>query len=153
MHVYTLVWLKSDWIWFLIVGLKHLDYSSVRLVFLKRLYRLLKTFYQSVVARGLFFAVVCLWSGIKTGEVNRLNKLVRLQPDSPETVAVFRQSTKPPICPSFWRLGPPIFRFGGYTYFRLACYLKMRRKCAGLCMRWAEVSMTCTAVRPTTEEF
>ena len=26
MHVYTLVWLKSDWIWFLIVGLKHLDY-------------------------------------------------------------------------------------------------------------------------------
>ena len=28
MHVYTLVWLKSDRIGFLIVGLKHLDYSS-----------------------------------------------------------------------------------------------------------------------------
>ena len=27
MHVYTLVWLKSDRIGFLIVGLKHLDYS------------------------------------------------------------------------------------------------------------------------------
>ena len=27
MHVYTLVLLKSDWIGFLIVGLKNLDYS------------------------------------------------------------------------------------------------------------------------------
>ena len=45
--------------------------------------------------------------------------------------------------------GPPIFRLGGYTYFRLTCYLKMRPKCAGLCVRWAEVSMTCTVVRPT----
>ena len=27
MHVYTLVWIKSDQIGFLIVGLKHLDYS------------------------------------------------------------------------------------------------------------------------------
>ena len=27
MHVYTLVWLKSDQTGFLIVGLKHLDYS------------------------------------------------------------------------------------------------------------------------------
>ena len=27
MHVYTLFWLKSDWIGFLIVELKHLDYS------------------------------------------------------------------------------------------------------------------------------
>ena len=26
MHVYTFVWLKLDWIGFLIVGLKHLDY-------------------------------------------------------------------------------------------------------------------------------
>ena len=27
MRVYTLVWLKSDWIGFLIVAVKHLDYS------------------------------------------------------------------------------------------------------------------------------
>ena len=42
--------------------------------------------------------------------------------------------------------GPPIFLLGGNTYFRLACYLKTSRKCAGLCVRWAEVSMTCTDV-------
>ena len=28
MHVYTLVWVKSDWIGFLIVGLNNLDYST-----------------------------------------------------------------------------------------------------------------------------
>ncbi|XP_074525709.1 GTPase IMAP family member 8-like [Halichoeres trimaculatus] len=56
--------------------------------------RLLKTFYQSVVASALFFAVVCWWGGIKAGEVNRLNKLVKkahsvvgLQLDTLETVA------------------------------------------------------------------
>ena len=43
--------------------------------------------------------------------------------------------------------------FGGYTYFRLACYLKTRWQCASLCVRWAEVSMTCTVVRPTAREF
>lgn len=68
--------------------------SSGRLVFLRRLDRLLKTFYQSVVESGLFFAVVCLWSGTKTGEVNRLNKLVRLQLDSLETVADRRMKDK-----------------------------------------------------------
>ena len=36
-----------------------------------------------------------------------------------------------------------------YTYFCLACNLKMRQKCASLCVRWAEVSMTCTVVGPT----
>ena len=74
--------------------------------------------------------------------------------------AVFRQSTKPPICPSFWRLGkfgvcfsPLIFRLGGNTYSRLACYLKTRRKCAGLCVSWAEVWMTSTVVWLIAGEF
>ena len=83
------------------------------------------------------------------------------------TLAVFRQSSEVPTCLSFWRLGvfrqraansgiccgPPIFRLGGYTYFRLACYLKTRRKCASLRMGWAEVSMTCTVVQRTAKEF
>ena len=82
------------------------------------------------------------------------------------SVAVFRQSTKLRICPSCWWLGLRteggklgvcfgqwIFCLGEYTYFRLACYLKTRRKCAGLCVRWAEVSMTCTVVQPTAGEF
>ena len=30
---------------------------------------------------------------------------------------------------------------------------KTRRKCAGLCVRWTEVSMTCNVVQPTAEEF
>ena len=46
-----------------------------------------------------------------------------------------------------------IFLLGGNTYFHLACYLKTRRRCAGLCVRWVEVSMTCTVVRLTAGEF
>ena len=42
---------------------------------------------------------------------------------------------------------------GTLMYFHLACYLKMRQKCAGLCVRWAKVSMTCAAVPPTAKEF
>ena len=74
--------------------------------------------------------------------------------------AVFRQSTKPPICPSFWRLGLRFQTEAGklgvcfdLPSFHLDCYPKPRRKCAGPWVRWAEVSMTCTVVWPTTEEF
>ena len=49
----------------------------------------------------------------------------------------------------FW----PICRLGGYIYFRLACYLNLRHQYAGLCVRWAEVSMTCTVVLPAAREF
>ena len=49
--------------------------------------------------------------------------------------------------------GPLIFCLGGYTYFRLTCYLKTRRKCADLWVSWAEVSMTCTVVQPTVGSF
>ena len=37
------------------------------------------------------------------------------------------------------------------VYFN--CNLKTRQQCAGLCLRWAEVSMTCTVVWPTAGEF
>ena len=61
------------------------------------------------------------------------------------TPAVFRQSTKPPMCSSFWQLicrfrqraanwgSVLVRRFSAsrYTYFRLNCYLKPWRKCAG----------------------
>ena len=57
--------------------------SQSRLFFLRRLRsfdvcgRLLRTFYLSVVASTLFFAGACWGGGIKAGESNRLNKLVR----------------------------------------------------------------------------
>ena len=31
--------------------------------------------------------------------------------------------------------------------------VNLSRRCAGNCVRWAAVSMTCTVVRPTAEEF
>ncbi|KAK0152207.1 hypothetical protein N1851_006440 [Merluccius polli] len=78
-----------------------------RLFFLRRLRsfdmcsRLLKMFYQSVVASTLFFAVACWGGGIKAGETNRLNKLVRkassvvgLELDSLEAVAERRMRDK-----------------------------------------------------------
>ena len=43
--------------------------------------------------------------------------------------------------------GPPVCRLGGYTYFLLHCCKS--NQCAGLCVRWAEVWMTCTVVRLT----
>ena len=54
-----------------------------RLFFLRRLRsfnvcnRMLQMFYQSVVASALFFAVACWGGGIKAGDANRLNKLVK----------------------------------------------------------------------------
>ena len=39
------------------------------------------------------------------------------------------------------------------TYFLLACYLKTSHQCPGLCVRWADVWMTCTVVRPTAGSF
>ena len=57
--------------------------SQSRLFFLRRLRsfdacgRLLKMFHQSVVASTLSFAGACWGGGIKAGESNRLNKLVR----------------------------------------------------------------------------
>ena len=44
----------------------------------------------------------------------------------------------------YW--GSVLGSLGGYIYFRLQCYLKTRHQCASYCVRWAEVSMTCTAV-------
>lgn len=74
---------------------------------------LLKTFYQSMVASALFFAVVCWWGGVKTGEVNRLNKFVRkarsvvgLDLDSLETVAERRVKDK--ICAILDNLSHPL---------------------------------------------
>ncbi len=71
-----------------------------RLFFLRRLRsfsvfnRLLKIFYQSVVASALFFAVVCWGGGIRAGEASRLSKLLRkassvvgMELDSLESVA------------------------------------------------------------------
>ena len=49
--------------------------------------------------------------------------------------------------------GSPVCHLGGYTFFHLHCYLKPSRQCAGNCVRWAGVSMTCTVVRPITREF
>ena len=57
--------------------------SQSRLLLLRRLRffdvcgRLLKIFYQSVVASTLFFSGACWGGGIKAGESNRFNKLVR----------------------------------------------------------------------------
>ena len=78
-----------------------------RLFFLRRLRsfsvcsRLLKTFYQSVVASALFFAVACWGGGIKAGEASKLNKLVKkarsvvgLELDSLESVAERRLMDK-----------------------------------------------------------
>lgn len=98
-----------------------------RLFFLRRLRsfnvcsRLLKAFYQSVVASTLFFAVVCWWGGIKTGEANRINKLVRkarsvvgLELDTLESVAERRVKDKintildnpsHPLHEELWQMG------------------------------------------------
>ncbi|XP_060900327.1 mucin-2-like [Labrus mixtus] len=85
----------------------HAGKGQSRMFFLRRLRsfsvcsRLLKTFYQSVVASTLFFAVVCWWGGIKTGEASRLNKLVKkarsvvgLEQDSLEAVAERRMKDR-----------------------------------------------------------
>jgi hypothetical protein len=54
-----------------------------RLYFLRRLRsfnvcsKLLHTFYQSVVASAIFFAVVCWGANIKAGDASRVNKLIR----------------------------------------------------------------------------
>ncbi len=63
--------------------------------------RLLKIFYQSIVASALFFAVVCWGGGIRAGEASRLNKLVRkassvvrLELDILESVAERRMKYK-----------------------------------------------------------
>ena len=78
-----------------------------RLFFLRRLRsfdvcsRLLKIFYQSIVASALFFAVVSWGGGLKAGEAGSLNKLVRkarsvvgLELDSVESVAERRMTDK-----------------------------------------------------------
>ena len=83
--------------------------------------KLLKTFYQSMVASTLFFAVVCWGGGIKAGEANRLNRLVKrassvvgLKLDSLEAVAERRMRGKinailcnpsHPLYDELWQLG------------------------------------------------
>ncbi len=83
--------------------------------------RLLRIFYQSVVASALFFAVVCWGGGIRAGEASRLNKLVRkassvvgLDLDSLESVAERRIKYKiknilnnpsHPLYDDLWQMG------------------------------------------------
>ncbi len=55
--------------------------------------RLLKIFYQSIVASALFFTVVCWGGGIGAVEASRLNKLVRKKLDS-QSVAERRMKDK-----------------------------------------------------------
>ena len=85
--------------------------------------RLLKMFYQSVVASTLFFAGACWGGGIKAGESNRLNKLVRkassvvgLELDSLEVVVERRMRDKfksilgnpsHPLHAELWQMGSP----------------------------------------------
>lgn len=86
---------------------------------------LLKTFYQSYVASVLVRAVVCWWGGIKPGEVNGLNVLVRrarsvvgLELDSPERLAKRRMKGKiqaisdnpsQPLHNELWQMGSTFF--------------------------------------------
>ena len=101
--------------------------SQSRLFFLRRLRsfdvcgRLLRTFYLSVVASTLFFAGACWGGGIKAGESNRLNKLVRkassvvgLELDSLEVVVERRMRDKfksimgnpsHPLHAELWQMG------------------------------------------------
>ena len=77
-------------------------------------------------------------------------------------LAVSILGSKPPMWPSFLRLGlristegaklgvcfgPPIWCLRGNTLFHLHCYVYPSRQCAGSCVRWVEVSMTCTLVK------
>ena len=66
---------------------------------------------------------------------------------------LFILGSKPLIWPSFLQLGPPIWPLGVYPYFHLHCCVNPSRWCAGNCVRWGKVSMTCTVVRPTAGEF
>ena len=61
--------------------------GQIRLFFLRRLRffnicrKMLRMFYESVVASAIFFAVTCCGSGLKVTDNNRLNKLIRRAAD------------------------------------------------------------------------
>ena len=105
---------------------------------------------------------------IRSDEEIRSSPAGRTHPASAAPLVVFILGSKPPIWPSLLRLGqqiytedgllgvcfsPPIWCLGGYTFFHPHCYVNPSGQCAGNHLRWAEVSMTCTVMRPTVGIF
>ena len=53
----------------------------------------------------------------------------------------------------FLRLGPRLRQEAVNTFLHLHFYVNPSRRCASNCVRWAEVLMMCTVVRPTASSF